>query len=384
MHATFFAIYVITVCLTVASIAYCFLCIWAGVKFARSRITTAVPSADLPPFSILKPLKGTDPEMYEALRSHCLQDYPAYEIIFGVSSTDDPAAALVNKLIAEFPDRAIKLVLCEKRFGSNGKVSTLAQLLSKAEHDFLLVNDGDIRVEPNYLRTVVNELLQPSVGMVTCLYRGVPTATLPSKIEALSISTDFAAGVLAARIVERVLNFGLGSTLAFRRSDLERMGGFEAIADYLADDYELGRRIAEQGKKVELSRMVVETHLPAYAWRDFFLHQLRWARTIRASRAGGYAGLFVTFTLPWALAAYLLGPQAWTGPLLVAAILFRYTMAAICAGSVVRDRHSVQNFWLLPLRDFLAVIVWIGGLFGRTITWRGERFTLKNGKLIPS
>ena len=384
MPGSIHIIFVIAVCFSVASIAYCLLCIWAGVRFARWRTTPSVANADLPPISILKPLKGSDPQMYEALRSHCLQDYPGYEILFGVSSAGDPAAALANKLIAEFPARTIKLVLCEKRLGSNGKVSTLAQLLPLAEYELLLINDGDIRVEPDYLRTLTNELLRPGIGMVTCLYRGVPAATLPSKIEALSISTDFAAGVLAARTVERGLNFGLGSTLAFRRGDFEKFGGFASIADYLADDYELGRRIAELGKKVELSRIVVETHLPAYGWRDFFLHQLRWARTIRASRPGGYAGLVVTFTLPWALVAYLLKPQAWTGPLLVAAILARYMMAAICAGSVLKDRRSTQNFWLLPLRDFLAVAIWIGGLFGRKIAWRGERFTLKNGKLISS
>ena len=383
MHGPVHIIFVTAVCLSVASIVYCLLCVWAGVKFARWRATTAIPNADSPPISILKPLKGTDPEMYEALRSHCVQDNPAYEILFGISSADDPAAGIVRKLIAEFPAHKIRLALCEKRLGANGKVSTLAQLAPLAEHEFLLVSDSDIRVDPGYLRTVASELSQPGVGMVTCLYRGVSATTLPSKLEALSISTDFAAGVLAARSIEHTLKFGLGSTLAFRRSDLEKIGGFAALVDHLADDYELGKRIAERGLKIELSRVVVETHLPAYHWSDFFSHQLRWARTIRASRPGGYVGLIFTFTLPWALAAFLLEPQSWTGPLLVAAILARYTMAAVCAGSVLNDRHSTQNFWLLPLRDFLAVAVWVGGLFGRKIAWRGEQFYLEKGKLKP-
>ena len=381
VHASLHIIFAIAVCLSVASIAYCLLCIWAGVKFTRWRAASAPANADLPPVSVLKPVKGADPKMYEALRSHCSQEYPDYEILVGISSPDDPGAEIVRKLIAEFPQRKIRLVLCEKRLGANGKVSTLAQLAPLAEHEFLLVSDSDIRVGPDYLRTVATELSQPEVGMVTCLYRGAPAATLPSKIEALSISTDFTTGVLAARTIERGISFGLGSTMAFRRSDLVQIGGFAAIVDYLADDYEFGARIAAQGKKVELSRVVVETHLPAYSWRDFFSHQLRWARTIRASRPAGYGGLVATFTLPWALVAYLLGPQAWTGPLLVAAILARYTMAAICAGSVLNDRYSTQNFWLLPVRDFIAVVIWIGGLFVRTIVWRGERFRLHRGKL---
>lgn len=377
-------IYVIAVCLTIASIAYCLLCIWAGVKFARARLQSPPAIADLPPISILKPLKGADPEMYEALRSHCLQDYPDYEILAGISAPDDPAVELVKKLIAEFPQQKIRLVLCEKRLGANGKVSTLAQLVPFAAHEFLLVSDSDIRVEAGYLRTVASELSQPGVGMVTCLYRGMPAASLPSKIEALSISTDFAAGVLAARTVERSIRFGLGSTMAFRRSDLEKIGGFTAIADFLADDYELGRRIANQGLRVELSRVVVETHLPAYNWRGFFVHQLRWARTIRASRPGGYAGLVFTFTLPWALAAFLLHPGPLTQWLFIVAVVARYATAVVCAGNVLKDQHSLRNMWLLPLRDFLAVAVWIGGLFGRKIVWRGERFHVKNGKLKPT
>ena len=383
MHASLFVIYAIAVCFTVASIAYCLLCVWASVKFARARLQSAPTAANLPSISILKPLKGADPEMYEALRSHCLQDYPEFEILAGVSSNDDPAAEVLNKLIAEFPQRKIHLVLCEKRLGANGKVSTLAQLAPLAEHEVLLVSDSDIRVEPGYLRAIASELSQPDVGMVTCLYRGVPAGTLASKIEALSISADFAAGVLAARTVEGGVRFGLGSTMAFRRSDLEKIGGFEAIVDYLADDYELGKRISELGRKVDLSQTVVETHLPAYNWRAFFSHQLRWARTIRASRPAGYAGLVFTFTLPWALTAFLLRPDSLTQWLFVAAVVARYAMAVVCAGSVLRDQHSTRNLWLLPLRDFLAVVVWIGGLLGRTIVWRGERFQVKNGKLKP-
>lgn len=371
----------ISACATLAGIGYCLLCTWAGIRFVQKR--KGPNFIDPPPVSILKPLKGADPEMYEALRSHCVQDYPEYEILFGVTDANDAAAATVAQLIAEFPGRKLRLMVCDHRLGANGKVSTLAQLVPQAAHEFLLVNDSDVRVEPGYLRTIVSELTQPGVGLVTCLYRGVPAGSIFSKLEALGISTDFMAGVLAARKLERGLHFGLGSTLAFRRSSLARMGGFEAIVDYLADDYELGRRISQHGERVELSNAVVETNLPAYDLAGFWTHQLRWARTIRASRPAGYAGLLLTFTLPWALLGFLLQPRVWTGCLVGAALLARFAMAIVIAGGVLEDRGGLRWSWLLPVRDFVAVVVWLGGVFGRKIVWRGEVFRLESGKLKP-
>ncbi len=367
---------------TVASIGYCTLATVAGLRFASARRRSLAILSKLPPVSILKPLKGADPEMYDALRSHCLQDYPQYEILFGVTASDDPAVPVVEKLIREFPQRKIRLLLCDKRLGANGKVSSLIQLAAAAKAEYLLVNDSDIRVEPNYLRTVISELQAPETGLVTCLYRGVPSATLGSRLEALGISTDFMPGVLAANVIEGGMHFGLGSTLAFRKGDVEAIGGFEAIADNLADDYELGRRIAEC-KKVKLSAAVVETHLPAYDQRGFVSHQLRWARTIRASRPSGYAGLLLTFTLPWGLATALFcrgAIWAWT---LFALALFARGMMAIVSSRVVLGEKNKASLALLPIRDFVAVAVWIGGWFGNTITWRGERFSLQDGKLTP-
>jgi ceramide glucosyltransferase len=311
-----------------------------------------------------------------------VQNYPRYEILFGVGSSDDLAIPIVKNLIAEFPDRAIRLVRCEKNLGANGKVSSLAQMTAVAAHRFFVVNDSDIRVEPEYLRQVMRELQATETGLVTSLYRGVPSGTLASRLESLSISTDFMAGVLAARQLEGGLRFGLGSTLAFRRQHLEAIGGFEAIVDYLADDYELGRRITENNLKVKLSESVVETYLPAYNLSGFLSHQLRWARTIRASRPLGYAGLLFTFTLPWAALALILARGAicaWG--LLTAALIARAGMALVTARFVLRDRRSLAWAWLLPVRDFLAVLVWLGGLVGNKIVWRGETFVLKNGKL---
>jgi len=369
---------------TCVSAAYCAMCIIACISYVRRRALPLSAPLSLPPISILKPLKGTDPEMYQSFRSHCIQNYSEYELLFGISDPQDPAAEIVKRLQQEFPDRRIELVYCDKNLGPNGKVSTLAGLSAIAKYDALLVNDSDIRVEPDYLLTIATELQQPGVGLVTCLYRGVPASTMGSKLESLGISADFIPGVLVALLIERGLRFGLGSTLALRRKDLQAIEGFEALADYLADDYQLGRRIAESNLRVEISRTPVETYLPAYNLSGFITHQLRWMRTIRASRPGGYAGLLMTFTLPWAILALFLARGAhWACLLVAAAILLRFAVAIISGRSVLGDRHLFRLLWLLPLRDLLAPFIWLGGLVGRKIIWRGKEFELRDGKLIP-
>ncbi len=270
-----------------SSSIYYLVCLWSAVNFLREREAGggARPTQSLPPISILKPLKGTDPEIYESFRSHCLQDYPEYEIIFGVSDPDDPAIESVQELQAEFPNRRIQLMVCPKILGANVKVSNLTQMVSEVRYDHLIVNDSDIRVEPDYLRRVTAPLADSQVGTVTCLYRGVAGPTLGSRLEALGISTDFCASVLAARQLEGGIRFGLGSTLVLRRAELEKIGGFISLVDYLADDYELGKRIAALGLTVKLSEVVVETYLPSYRLKEFFAHQLRWARGVRDARA---------------------------------------------------------------------------------------------------
>ena len=336
----------------------------------------------MPPISILKPLKGTDPEIYESFRSHCLQDYPEYEIIFGVSDPNDPAVESVKALQREFPDRRIQLVVSEKILGANVKVSNLAQMLTEARYDHLIVNDSDIRVEPDYLRQVTAPLANSQVGLVTCLYRGVPGATLGSRLEALGISTDFCASVLVARQLEGGIHFALGSTLAFRRVELDKIGGFTSFVDYLADDYELGKRIAGLGLTVNLSDVAVETYLPSYRLREFFAHQLRWARGIRDARAGGYLGLIFTFGLLWALLALMAsGGAPWAFITLAITLLLRFAAALVVGRGVLQDRQILRDAWLIPLRDLLAVAVWFASLGGHTVTWRGDRFRLKNGKL---
>ena len=370
--------------LAILSAAYSLLCIIAALLCARRRTRLCGNAADLPPVSILKPLKGTDPEIFESLRSHCVQDYLEYEILFGISDPADPAAEIVARLQGDFPDCAIRLVPCERELGSNGKVSTLAQLAAVAKYDVLVVNDSDIRVDSAYLRTIISELQKPGVGLITCLYRGVPAPTLASRLESLGISTDFAPGVLVASLVERGIHFGLGSTLVLRKQELKAIGGFEDMVDYLADDYELGRRIAQASGRVELSSTVVETFLPAYDFSGFVTHQLRWMRTIRASRPGGYAGLPLTFTLPWAVLTLILSigsPYAWA--LVALAASLRAAIAITTGSMVLQDQNVSRLLWLLPLRDMLAPFIWLSGLFGNKIVWRGKVFTLNRGKLVP-
>lgn len=372
-----------------ASVAYYVLCLWSTALFLCERRASGDGTVPNPvsPVSILKPLKGTDPEMYESFRSHCLQDFPDFEIIFGVSDADDPAIQLIERLVIEFPDRVIRVVICSKKLGTNTKVSNLAQMMVEAKHELILVNDSDIRVSPDYLRRVTAPLSDSKLGLVTCLYRGVPTSTLGSRLESLGISADFSAGVLAARQLEGSIHFGLGSTLAFRRHDLEAIGGFEAFVDYLADDYEIGQRIAAQNLEVILSDVVVETFLPAYTLRQFVDHQLRWGRTVRDSRRWGYVGLVSTFGLPWALLALLM--SLWLNPeFLLAWGLFavvaglRIAVALLVGRSVLDDRRVLALLPLLPVRDLIALIVWIASLAGDTVIWGGDSFRLKNGKLI--
>jgi ceramide glucosyltransferase len=340
------------------------------------------PDTQLPPVSILKPLKGVDPSIWECFCSHCEQQYQQFQLIFGVSDPGDPAIAVVRNLQKKYPQAAIDLIVCEKVLGTNTKVSNLAQMLPLARHEMLLVNDSDIRVPPDYLRAVMTPLVNNSVGLVTCLYYGVAGPTFGSRLEALSISTDFIPGVLTARLIERGLHFGLGSTLAFRRCDLVSIGGFESLVDYLADDYELGSRIAAVGKKVELRAETVATFLTSYNLRQFFNHQLRWARTIRDARRWGYTGLLFTFGLPWALATLVASAgAAWAWALLGMTFAVRVALAYVAAVLVLDDSQFVRDIWLLPLRDLIAPIVWVASFMGNRIQWRGDSFTLKNGRL---
>ena len=319
------------------------------------------------PVSILKPIRGLDPGLRAAIRSHTdLQG--DYELLCGVSDPQDSA----RPLLAEY-FRA-RVVECSTQT-PNGKVGVLMDLAAAAQHPILVVNDADIRVEPDYLARVTSPLADAGVGLVTCLYRPAGT-TFASRFEGLGVATDFAPSALVARLVG-VDEFAMGSTLAFRKADLERMGGFAAIADYLADDYQLGHRIHSLGLKCVLSDAVVETHLSG-GWRQVWSHQVRWARTIRVSRFGGYLGLPVTNATLWAAVIAAFGRWDLAAMLLA----LRLLMAWMAGWRVLRSDDVRRLWWLVPARDLFAFAVWLVGLFGNTVMWRGSKLKLdRDGRI---
>jgi ceramide glucosyltransferase len=388
----------VTTLLTVGGLVYMLLALWGARDFEHSwrraaRAGTGA-AAFAPDVTILKPLKGVDARMYAGFVSHCAQQYAGnFEILFGVSSLDDPAVAEIERLRHEFPACAIRLIECPERLGASGKVSNLIQMLRHASYDYILINDSDIRVSPNYLTRVMGcfgseaGVADEHVGMVTAPYLGRTAAdgkglTVWSRLEALGISTDFMPGVLTARKLEGGIHFGLGSTLAFSRKALDASGGLEPLVDYLADDYEMGARIARAGYRIELCAEPVETTVPAYDFRGFWDHQLRWARSMRDSRRWGYMGLGITYCLPWAvLNCVASGFALWSFSLLSLVLLARVSVALSVGVGLLRDEQVLRDIWLLPMRDFFGLAVWAWSFASHTVVWRGEHFTLEDGRI---
>jgi ceramide glucosyltransferase len=374
--------------LAACGIGFYLLCIWSARAYLHLRrqpngfLGPSEPFA--PPVSILKPLRGTDPHIYQCFRSHCLQNYPDYEIIFGVDDPQDPVVADVERLQLEFPNVSIQLVVCSQRLGPNTKVSNLIQMQLAARHSYFLVNDSDIHVPADYLRRVMEHFRQPKVGLVTCFYRGIAGHTLGSRLEALGISGEFMGGVLAARQIERGMHFALGSTLAVSRQALGDIGGFAGLLDYLADDFELGYRVARAGYEVVLADLVVETFVPDYSFGEFLQHQMRWGRSTRDSRRWGYVGLAFTYGFFWAILAGIFSRGApWAWALLGAAFFVRLIAALVVGVGVLHDSQIVRDLWLVALRELVSVAVWVGSFFGHTITWRGKKFLVRNKRLVP-
>lgn len=376
---------VVSALLTVAGLVYMVLALWGARDFVRGLGRKGKDVEFAPSVTLLKPLKGVDPQMDAGLRSHCRQEYAGtYEIVFGVQSLDDPAVDAVERLRQEFPDVVIRLVECPERLGTSGKVSNLVQMLRQGSHEHVIVNDSDILVSRTYLAGVMAPFADARVGMVTAPYLGRTglRTTVWGKLEALGISTDFLPGVLTARKLEGGIRFGLGSTLAMSRTALSLAGGLEPLVEYLADDYELGKRIAGAGFRVELCGQVVETTVPAYGLHGFWNHQMRWARSTRDSRKLGYVGLGVTYCVPWALATVLAsGGALWSLSLLVFALLARTAVALTVGVGLLRDDQVLRDLWLLPVRDLFGLLFWALSFADDTVIWRGERFRLLNGRI---
>ena len=359
--------------LAAAALAYQLIALIATL---RHRFARAPHASRRPGISILKPVRGLDPGFYDAIRSHAIQDYPEFEILFGVHDPADPAIAEIRRLIAEFPRVPIRLIESSSE-APNGKVAVLMDLAAHARHPLWIVNDSDITVPPGYLRDVAAPLEDSRVGLVTCLYRA-ESAGWPGRWEALGIATDFAPSALVAPLFG-VSEFGLGSTLVFRREDLHRIGGFEALRDYLADDYQLGAMLHALGRENVISKVVVSTHMEGQSWPAVWAHQVRWSRTIRLSKPWGYAGLPVTFASLWALAAALAG--LW--PIAAALLVLRLAVAITAGWVVLGSRDTLRLALLIPFRDLYTTATWAAGLFGRTIHWRGLKLSLdRSGKIV--
>ncbi len=382
------AIEALTVLLTLAGLAYLLLALWCALDFNHFSRRRARNAAFAPDVSILKPVKGVDERMYAGLVSHCKQTYIGrFEIVFGVSSSEDPAIVEIKRLQAEFPECSIRLVECRERLGTSGKVSNLVQMLGEARFGHVLINDSDIHVSPHYLTRVMACFSDTRVGLITAPYIGRTAEsgagmTVWSRLEALGISTDFLPGVLTARKLEGGIRFGLGSTLAMSRIALQKAGGLEPLVECLADDFEMGARIAAAGYTVELCSEVVETTVPAYGLRNFWEHQLRWARSTRDSRKLGYIGQGVTYVLPWAVMTCVAsGFELWSFVLLCVVLLARVAVALAVGVGVLRDRQVLRDLWLLPVRDFFGLLFWIWSFAGDTVVWRGALFRLKDGNI---
>ena len=330
----------------------------------------------LPPVTVLKPLCGAEPGLYENLRSFCQQDYPEFQIVFGVRDRDDPALAVVNRLLAEFPALPIDVVIDPRQHGSNRKVSSLINMLGRARHDVFVMADSDAYVGPDYLKIVTAPLLDRKVGLVTCIYHGEPTPRIWSRLGAMYVNEWYMPSVLMARLFGHQ-GFTSGQTICIRRETLQGIGGLRAIADHLADDYQIGELVRRLGLRIVLSPYVLraEHHEPTL---DLLVrHEVRWMRTLRVLRPRSFLLIFFGFSLPLAAVGLLLSALG-SVPSTLAWTLFEVTVFARLALHFAHrlrgERPLLADFWLVPARDLLLCWVWWRTFFTSRITWRGSEF----------
>lgn len=376
---------VLLVSMTAAANAFYLLAIVAGYRFSSwSALKSAArPLRTQPPVSIMIPLRGADFHAYENYRRLCHQNYPKYQLVFGVHDENDSSVPIVRSLQSDFPERDIQLVVDARTLGQNAKVSNLQNMLSSVKHEYIVIVDSDIRVEPDYLAEVMAELEQPGVGLVTCLYRASDITDFGSRLEAIGITAEFAAGVLMAWMLEGV-KFALGSTMATTRTRLDEIGGFRALADYLADDFMLGNLIAQKGYEVRLSSHIVETSMPPAGIGGMIRHQMRWARSTRISRPLGYLGLVLTYGTALAGLNLIVSRASFLSLcILIGTLLIRMAMALLIGVKLLRDRALLRYVWLVPARDLLSFGIWVVSWVGRKVEWRGRSFEVqRDGKMI--
>lgn len=357
------------------SVVYCILIMVA----ARNYLKIPPPRIRIDePVSILKPLFGADEGLEENLRSFFQQDYAMFELLLAVNHAEDYGAVIASRLMQEFPNVPARLVVTGDSPRPNGKVFSLSQMLQHARYDILVMADSDIRVTPEMTRVLASELLDSTIGLVTCPYRAIPGTSFWSHLEAIGMNTEFLSGVLVARLLSG-MDFALGCTLAVRRGALDGIGGMEALKDYLAEDFMLGKLVAQSGLRVILSSYVIEHRIGSQSFSANLRHRLRWARSTRRSRPWGYVGEIFTTPLPLALLMLLIAPSTWPFALAVAA--FRTGSAFAVAGCVLADPLTSAEFYLVPLQDLFSFATWVAGFFGNSVEWRGRRLiVLPDGK----
>jgi ceramide glucosyltransferase len=354
--------------LVAGSLVYALMTILAAADFVRARPGRRQGT---PPISILKPLSGVDDGLECNLHSFFAQQYPAFEILLAVRDANDPAVTVVEKLRREFPAIETHLIVTGRPPYANAKVFALDAMVAAARHDLLLMADSDVRVSPGLLETMASEFENPRVGLITCAYRAVAGRSFWTGLEAIGLNSEFLGGVLVARMLNG-MDFALGPTIAVRRRVLQQIGGFDYLKDYLAEDFVMGKRVAEAGWRVLLSSEIIEHRIGSQDLGANLRHRLRWARSTRRSRPAGYIGQLFTHPLPMAVLCWILRPDWW--PLAVATLVARAVSAWATAGWVLGDPIIRRKWWLVPVQDVLSLFVWVAGFFGNTVVWRGRTY----------
>jgi ceramide glucosyltransferase len=353
-----------------------------GCSRFRRKSRVAAESSPLPPATMMKPLCGLEPRLEENLTSFFLQDYPQFEILFGTRDASDPALEIVRRLCARHPHVPVKIVFSGEPDQPNAKVCTLREMFAQASHEYVVISDSDVGVEPDYLRRVVAPLLDESIGLVMCLYRGVPTGGFWAGLEAQGMSVEMAAGVIAASSIGEV-DFALGPTMATRRSVVKSVGGIGVLAEYCADDYVLGNLVAKSGRKVVISDNVIDHYVVNRSFKASMLHQKRWMMSTRFSIPVGHASSVLSFAAPFGVLAAIAGwgtghPQLGLA-LLGWTLINRIVMSVAVGWGVVRDRRALSYCWLYPLRDLMGFGFWLASYTGDIVDWRGEKYRLVTG-----
>ncbi len=355
---------------------FSFFCVLAFFGRSEPEKSSTSSHAEFPPVSVLKPVKGLDPLCAENLSSFCFQHYPRYEVLFGFQDADDPAVPVARALAAAAPCEA-GVVLKPGGSGANRKVLNLQSLAEKARYPMLALSDSDMVVDKTYLARIVEEYRgRSNTGIVTSLYKISQPVSIGSALESLSIALDFIPSVLVARRIEGI-TFGLGASILVSKEALGRIGGFGAIADYLADDYQLGFRLWSRGYENVLSRYVIENRVGSMTLGGHLRHQLRWARTHRVSRPLGFLGYGITHIFAFALLLFCIRPAATTAVSLVFVLALRYCLAAVIYQKVIRTKAWLPSLLLLPVKDTVSFFVWLWSFTGSKITWRGTSYRVK-------